>query len=96
MRVISQNGEFDFPYEQIAVSCSNNQVACRLFADQKNCIVLGVYSTDEKAQKAMEMLRNEYESACYCNDGFDSAAQIQRPYLFRRNTVFQFPSEEDI
>lgn len=65
MRVISQNGEFDFPYEQIAVYRNDNQVACRMFADQKNSNVLGVYSSDEKAQKAMEMMRVSYGNSSY-------------------------------
>ena len=60
MRVISQNGELDFPYEQIVVFRNENIVQCR-FANVKESVnVLGEYGAQERAEKAMEMLREAY------------------------------------
>lgn len=60
MRVISQNGMFDFSYEQIAVYRNDNIVLCRFSNVERLANILGVYSTEEKAQKVMVMLRNAY------------------------------------
>lgn len=89
MRVISQNGEIDFPYERIAVYCHDNQVVCRMFADQKNCNVLGAYSTEEKAQKAMEMLRDTYERVWDIECGNRDATK-------RDTCSFVFPQDSEV
>lgn len=60
MRVISQSGMFDFPYEQIAVYRNDNNVFCRFSNVERSANLLGSYSTEEKAEKAMEMLRGEW------------------------------------
>lgn len=98
MRVISQDGNFDIPYEQMVITITGKNIiaygANEIHHD--DYIPMASYSTEEKAQKAMEMLRNVYECACYCNDAFDSAAQVQRPYLFMNNRVFQFPQDSEV
>ena len=57
MRVISQHGNVDLPYEQIVV-CHAMESVIALYNGEK--YVLGKYSSKEKAYKAMEMLRNEF------------------------------------
>lgn len=57
MRVISQHGNVDLPYEQINV-CHAMESVIALYNGEK--YVLGEYSSKEKAYKAMEMLRNEF------------------------------------
>lgn len=65
MRVISQNGTIDVPYERFIISV-NMQEQSEIIAWTGNhisddeCIVMASYSTEEKAEKAMEMLRNAY------------------------------------
>lgn len=58
MRVISQHGNVDLPYEQIVV-CHAMESVIALFNGEK--YVLGKYSSKEKAYKAMEMLRTSYK-----------------------------------
>ena len=60
MRLISQNGNFDIPYDEIVVELFDKCVVGRLKEYIGRDIILGAYSTDEKAQKAMEMLRTAY------------------------------------
>lgn len=59
MRVISQNEQFDFPYGQIVITCDGNRVTCKPAHEMSGrYYLLGEYSTEEKAQKSMEMLRH--------------------------------------
>lgn len=57
MRVISQHGNVDLPYEQIVV-CHAMESVIALYNGEK--YVLGEYSSKEKAYKVMEMLRTAY------------------------------------
>lgn len=65
MRVISQDGTLDIPYEQVIIQRFN----CEIYFLNKNLtgveqlcsdMVIAEYSTEEKAEKAMEMLRKAY------------------------------------
>ena len=66
MRVISQDGTIDIPYELSAVTIGHKvdlskfdiNIRSKLL-DERPCIV-AIYSTEEKAKKAMEMLRKAY------------------------------------
>ena len=66
MRVISQDGTIDMPYEMVVVKRFGNAVYFlnRNLAGVENNvrdIELAKYSTEEKAKKAMEMLRDTYQ-----------------------------------
>lgn len=68
MRVISQNGKSDIPYEYFAFSIVGNGnsysiIATKNIAEPPEVImnsIFATYSTKEKAIKAMEMLRETY------------------------------------
>lgn len=65
MRVISQDGTFDIPYEMVAIQRFRNAIYflnrnLTGVEDLINDISLAEYSTEEKAKKAMEMLRETY------------------------------------
>lgn len=92
MRVISQNGEFDFPYEQIVVFRNENIVQCR-FANVKESVnVLGEYGTPERAEKAMEMLRKSYEDSCK----IEAYIPGETPYMMVSSTVFRMPQDSEV
>ena len=84
MRLISQDGTIDVPYEQAIVeyeACERNgeDVFHIIFAiTEKSYFSIAKYSTESKAQKAMEMLHNWYFA--------NSTAE---------RLVFQFPADED-
>ena len=67
MRIISQDGTLDLPYERFVISV-NMQNKGEIIAWTGNhisddeCIVMAVYSSFAKAQKAMEMLREYKET----------------------------------
>lgn len=65
MRVISQDGRLDFPYDSSSVSlyagCINGRVYVRMqICGYDDSVDVADYSTKEKAKKAMEMLRDAY------------------------------------
>ena len=65
MRIISQDGEYDFPYEISTVRmCVGNDDRHYWIAVNSNCIDsywnFAVYSSKQKAEKVMEMLRTAY------------------------------------
>ena len=62
MRVISQDGKLDFPYEKSVIFINHldaSEVRIVAIGDDDN-VVIAKYSTEEKAKKAMEMLRDAY------------------------------------
>lgn len=64
MRIVSQDGRIDLPYEQLMVSTSITDrtriVAFSVNVSEDTYWRLAKYSTEEKAVKAMEMLREAY------------------------------------
>lgn len=86
MRVISQTGKTDIPYEDFVFSILNSSggnygiVAVKNVAESPEMFLnslIATYSTEAKAIKAMEMLRNEF--ADYGESG-----------------IFQFPQDDEI
>ena len=62
MRVISQDGTMDVPYEMsIMWSEDNGAVLLQPIGETGEYQTFAKYSTEEKAKKAMEMLRDTYQ-----------------------------------
>ena len=59
MRIISQDGTVDVPYENVVVYQDIKEIMC-IFSGIYIGRKLAQYSTEAKAQKAMEMLRTSY------------------------------------
>lgn len=100
MRIISQNGNVDLPYEQIVV-CHAMESVIALYNGEK--YVLGEYSFKEKSYKAMEMLRKVYENNVFyhCVAGskrFEEVQSILSEEQFWKATTeyFQFPQDDEI
>lgn len=63
MRIISQNGLIDVPYEQISIEIRENEIWCGYTATlEKTCVSkrFARYSTQEKAEKTMQKLHECY------------------------------------
>ncbi len=60
MRLISQNGEFDVPYEIAALSRTENIIRVYVPIVGEKGTVMARYSTNEKAKKAMKALHKVY------------------------------------
>lgn len=92
MRVISQNGELDFPYEQIVVQRNENIIYARLVSVDKARNVLGEYETPEQAEKAMEMLQKVYEDSCK----IEAYIPGETPYMLVNNLAFRFTQDSEV
>ena len=101
MRVISQDGTIDVPYECYTIWCYKDQyldiyhIACDCGDEAYRR--LAEYSTKEKAIKAMEMLRDTYLSRMELDGGYDvvNGCYVQ-PNYWVLPKVFQFPQDDEI
>lgn len=87
MRLISQDGMIDVPYEQAIIeyeACERNgeEVFHIIFArTTRNAFSIARYSTEAKALKVMEMLQKQFLDYC-CN-------------YHSQSGVFCFPKDEE-
>ena len=105
MRVISQDGKLDFPYENSVVFISlvdASEIRIVAIGDDDN-VVIAKYSTEEKAKKAMEMLRiaygnNEFYHHISNSEHFTEFVKALGEEMSKKATseYFQFPAEEEL
>ena len=95
MRIVSQDGCYDLPYEQTVVLREETHILVRTMEYED--LRIASYSTEEKAIKAMEMCRVEYGKYYSVSGGTNAftGAAIQ-PGVFTYPKVFQFPKEEEV
>lgn len=107
MRIISQNGLLDVPYELIAISPYSKNMATIIGTFPGNDLgkgdrvyILAEYSTEEKAIKAMEMCRKHYATAEYNRRIIpkgDTLVDMEiAKELLASGFIFQFPEEEEV
>ena len=108
MRVISQDGTIDIPYDSVIIQRFGREI----YFLNKNLIGveqlvsdmdIATYSTEEKAKKAMEMLRIVYENNEFYHhtsnsEHFTEFAKSLSEEMFKKATseYFQFPTEEEL
>ena len=100
MRVISQHGNVDLPYEQIVV-CHAMESVLALYNGEK--YVLGEYSSKEKAYKVMEMLRERHTDNVFCREDIQYKAEIMLDEglnivreMMMKCEYFQFPKDDEV
>ena len=111
MRVISQDGRTDIPYETFVFGVTNNNAIAgiRDTIARPSEIAYGFvakYSTEEKALKVMEMLREQYRSFKSSSNiscgsiGFLKECSLNEVekmlYRAKEHYYFQFPKDEDV
>ena len=108
MRVISQDGTIDIPYDSVIIQRFGREI----YFLNKNLIGveqlvsdmdIATYSTEEKAKKAMEMLRIAYENNEFYHhtsnsEHFTEFTKALSEEMFKKATseYFQFPTEEEL
>ena len=106
MRVISQDGTMDVPYENVVLYQDEKEIMC-IFSGIYIGRKLAQYSTEEKALTAMEMLREQYSrieiikvlASGTCKHMEESLKpeefnDILEKYI--NMEVFQFPQDDEI
>ncbi len=104
MRILSQDGMIDVPYEKVIVQISgngDNSIIAYTNSEGEGYLTMAEYSTEAKAKRAMEMLREFYKlHVAY------KAMLTREKELFlkvqseeeRENTcgMFQFPADNEL
>lgn len=81
MRVISQDGTMDFPYEMSIVWCEDaGSVLLQSIGETGEYQTFAKYSTEEKAKKAMEMLRDAYIGTPIVMRNVDVSEDVAREF----------------
>lgn len=104
MRIISQDGTIDVPYDYFSLSMSIGKykdveeayIYCRNSSSPIGT-KLAEYSTEEKAVKAMEMLKEEYLKYMEIEGSEVLTGQgVIQPNFWVLPKVFQFPQDDEI
>jgi hypothetical protein len=108
MRVISQDGTIDVPYEMVVIQRFRNAI---YFLNRNltgvegliNDIALAEYSTKEKAIKAMEMLKEHYGLLSFMKliagtTKYESFIKrfTEDDFIKATTEYFQFPQDDEI
>ena len=97
MRVISQDGTIDMPYEMSIVWCEDSgAVLFEPIGETGEYQTFAKYSTEEKAKKAMEELRYAYMCHSLVKIGKSPLDGIDEKLTMGLIGVFQFPTEEEL
>lgn len=108
MRVISQDGTIDVPYDYFSLSMASGKykdvevayIYCHNLSSPHGT-KLAEYSTEAKAIKAMEMLRKVYASMPIAIQNVNTAKGAVKTLEVVQgcgisNIVFQFPQDDEI
>lgn len=80
MRLVSQDGKFDVPYEIAALSRTENIIRVYVPIVGEKGTVMARYSTNEKAKKVMEMLHNAYTGAFFAQN-IEVSEDIEKEFM---------------
>lgn len=101
MRVISQDGTMDYPYENSIVFIDTRGVRDKAFVRMQaigddEASIMAQYSTKEKAKKAMEELRMAYMCHNLAKMGQTPPDGIDEKLTMGLSGVFEFPADEEL
>lgn len=101
MRVISQDGTMDYPYENSIVFIDTRRVRDKAFVwmqaiGDDEASIMAQYSTKEKAKKAMEELRMAYMCHNLAKMGQTPPDGIDEKLTMGLSGVFEFPADEGL
>ena len=109
MRVISQDGEYDIPYESSVLRIEANVIWA--FPTQADEYIVAQYSTQEKAEKAMQKL-HECHIGIHAVEGLDDTvdcSSLSQIGIYKINEngdyayklpvgerIFRFPHDDEL
>ena len=107
MRVISQDGTIDMPYELTSIQLvSKTTIVAQgsyFGSGNDNFATIAEYSTEEKAKKAMEMLRERHTDNVFCREDIQYKAEIMLDdgldivrEMMMECEYFRFPKDDEV
>lgn len=94
MRIISQDGTIDMPYEQVIIMRHDKSIY--LMEHLTEDVEIAKYSTEEKADEAMEELRVAYMRHNLVKMGQTPPDGIDKKITMGLSGVFHFPAKEEL
>lgn len=97
MRIISQDGGIDLPYENVILEAMNDCKSIFAYTGAAQPYRMAEYSSVEKMEKSMEMVRRKYEDYMYGKGGAMATANFYVPaFAFTPPKVFRFPEDDEV
>lgn len=112
MRLVSQDGTYDIPYNLYSVHLFKSYDCYKVLASGYENYTLATYSTEQKALKAINMLRCAYTRVVIIQNVEKTKEALERlksvnvvlskidsqpsNIEYINNTIFQFPKDEEI
>ena len=100
MRIISQDGKCDYPYENSTLFIDYmDGCVIKIVPSTGGCkgAKIATYSTEEKAKKSMEVLRKEYLKYMEIEGSADPTGKgVIQPNYWVLPKFFQFPPDDEI
>lgn len=111
MRLISQDGMIDVPYEKCCISidyrCDTKIIAWSFGCEDEEIANMATYYTKDKALKVMEMLREQYmklgvikilaSGTCeYMDKSLEKEEKMEIYADYCRKHCFKFPADEEV
>ena len=93
MRIISQNEELDLPYENIVVKIMDSVIVA--YTPMTNPLRMAQYKSQEKAKKAMQMLREAYTGAPFIMKNVEVPDDFAEKIKDLRNGIITIIDRED-
>lgn len=90
MRIISQSGTNDMPYETTILAIANSGTCIMAITPNGQQMLMAQYSTQEKAEKAMKKLHEAYREENLVQIGADATIN------YYHNMLFQFPPDGEV
>lgn len=99
MRIISQDGTIDAPYNCFTLSVTSgkyNEVEVA-YINGSHGVRFAEYSSKKKAVKAMEMLRNTYTAKEWKPSVVNKNGEVlEEMQFFDEKRYFQFPKDDEV
>lgn len=109
MRILSQDGKYDLPYENIVLEQMKDSNVVYAYTGTGQPFKVAVYSSAEKMSKAMEMLRGAYSPVLVIkeqqegikpnikpNDWLSTSTLPTQRIEVVDNFYFQFPQDSEV
>ena len=93
MRIISQNEELDLPYENIVVEIMDSVIVA--YTPMTNPLRMAQYKSQDKAEKAMQMLHEAYTGAPLIIENIEVPDDFAEKLKALRNGIITIIDRED-
>ena len=94
MRIINQNG-CDYPYESVVISSGDGIIYARPISNMDKRYLIAQYSTQEKAEKAMQMLHEAYTGAPFIMKNVEVPEDFAEKLKALRSGIITIIDRED-